>query len=143
MANTLTGLTGTIYEALDTVAREITGFAAGATIDAGVVRAAKGQTVRSEITPAVTAADITPGVTAPNDGDQVFTYLDVTLAKARYVPIRWNGEEQLALSNTFGGVPQSKRLMNQFAQAFRTLANEVEVDLFTTAYKAASRAYGT
>lgn len=143
MANTLSGLVPTIYEALDTVSRELVGFVSAATRDATMVRAAKGQVVRSPLAPAVTASDITPGVTAPNDGDQVFTYIDVSLNKARYIPIRWNGEEQLSLSAATGGITQQRLLRDQFAQAFRTLGNEVETDAFTAAYKAASRAYGT
>lgn len=143
MANTLTGLVPTIYEALDTVQRELIGFAAGATRDSGIERAAKGQTITSFLAPAVTASDITPGVTAPNDGDQVFSTINMQITKSRYVPIRWNGEEQRALAND--GVPGGSQriLRDQFAQGFRTLVNEVEVDAFTAAYKAASRAYGT
>lgn len=142
MANTLTGLIPTMYTALQQVAAEMTGIIGGAARDATMERLAKGSTVRSPIAPAVTASDITPGVTAPNDGDQVFSYVDLTLDKSRYVPIRWNGEEQLALAAP-GGPQVNIMLRNQFAQAYRALVNEVEVDLFTKAYKAASRAYGT
>jgi hypothetical protein len=143
MANTLTGLVSTLYEALDTVARELIGFAAGATRDSGIERAAKGQTIVSPVAPAATAADITPGVTAPNDGDQVFTSASLSISKSRYVPIRWNGEEQRSLATSNNGVGAQRMLRDQFAQAFRTLVNEVEVDIFTAAYKNASRAYGT
>ena len=143
MANTLTAILPTIYEGLDTVSREFVGFAAGATRDSGIERAAKGQTITSFIAPAVTAADITPGVTAPNDGDQVFGSINLTISKSRYVPIRWNGEEQRAISPANGGVGQNSILVQQFAQAFRTLVNEAETDMFMAAYKGASRAYGT
>jgi P22 coat protein - gene protein 5 len=64
----------------------------------------------------------------------------MTISKSKHVPIRWNGEDQrgMRLAGTYGGV-----LQNQFAQAFRTLTNLIEVDLFNIAYKAASRAAGT
>jgi hypothetical protein len=143
MANTLTGLVPTLYEALDTVSRELIGFAAGATRDSGIERAAKGQTISSFLAPAVTASDITPGVTAPNDGDQVFSTISLSISKSRYVPIRWNGEEQRSLATSTGAVGQNRILRDQFAQAFRTLVNEVEVDMFAAAYKGASRAFGT
>jgi len=141
MANTLTGLIPIIYAALNTVQRELIGFIPSVSRDPDVARAAKGQTVRSFVTPVATAADITPGVTAPNDGDQVMSGIDLTIDKSRYVPIRWNGEEQLSLNN--GGPGAQSVLQQQFAQGFRTLINEVEMDIALKGYKAASRAYGT
>ena len=141
-ANTLTGLIPTLYVALDTVAREFIGFIPSVARDANFSRAAKGQTITSFIAPPAVAADITPGVTAPNDGDQVFGSFPLTITKSRYVPVRWNGEEQLALAGG-NGIGQASMLTQQFVQAFRTLANEMENDMAVTAYKAASRAVGT
>ncbi|WHR58402.1 hypothetical protein [Acinetobacter haemolyticus] len=99
MANTLTGLTVTIYNALDVVSRELTGFIPAVSSDLTYNRAAKGQTVTSPVAPAATASDIVAGVTPPNDGDQVIGKVDMTITKARRVPVRWNGEEKLALDN--------------------------------------------
>lgn len=140
MANTLTGLIPTLYEALDIVSRELIGAIPAVTRDSNVARAAKGQTVNSFVVPAVTAADITPGVTAPNDGDQVIGAIPISITKSRYVPVRWNGEEQKGLNNN--GPGSRSILTNQFTQAFRTLVNEVEIDVVTAAYKGASRAFG-
>ena len=70
MANTLTGLIPSMYNALDVVSRELTGMIPAVTLDATYTRAAVGQQVTSPVTPAATATDITPGVTPPNDGDQ-------------------------------------------------------------------------
>ncbi|MDB5612033.1 MAG: hypothetical protein JWP25_8933, partial [Bradyrhizobium sp.] len=81
------------------------------------------------------------GVTAPNDGDQVIGAIPITITKSRYVPVRWNGEEQKGLNNNGPGARNI--VTNQFTQAFRTLANEVEADVVAAAYKGASRAYGT
>lgn len=139
--NTLTGLIPTLYESLDTVSRELVGMIPAVTRDSRVARAAKGQTVSSFATPAVTASDIVPGVTAPNDGDQTIGSVPITISKSRYVPIRWNGEEQRGLNE--GGAGAMLILRDQFAQAFRTLANEIEFDVATTARLAASRACGT
>lgn len=142
VANTLSGLVPTLYEALDVVSRELIGMIPAVQRDNGnFARAAKGQTVTVFITPTVTAADITPGVTAPNDGDQVLGSVSMTIGKSRYVPIRWNGEEQLGLNNNGSGFRPI--LVNQFAQAFRALGNEMENDLAARAYQAASRATGT
>ncbi|QHJ00108.1 P22 coat - protein 5 family protein [Xylophilus rhododendri] len=141
-SNTLTGLIPTLYAALDTVAREFVGFIPAVARDNQLARAAKGQQVTSFIAPPATAADVVPGVTAPNDGDQVFGAFNLTISKSRYVPVRWNGEEQLALNNG-NGVGQQAMIVQQFAQAFRTLTNEMEADMAMTAYKAASRSTGT
>ncbi|HAV4226279.1 P22 coat - protein 5 family protein [Acinetobacter nosocomialis] len=140
MANTLTGLTVTIYNALDVVSRELTGFIPAVSSDMTYNRAAKGQTVTSPVAPAATATDINPGVTPPNDGDQNIGKVDMTITKARRVPVRWNGEEKLALDNN--GASYNTILRDQFAQAMRTLANEVEADVAGLAI-GASRAVGT
>jgi len=138
-ANTLTGLIPTLYESLDVVSRELVGMIPAVVRDSKIERAAKGQTVMSYATPAVTASDITPGVTAPNDGDQTIGNIPISITKSRYVPIRWNGEEQRGMQSGPGAMTI---MADQFAQAFRTLANEVEADL-ATSYKFASRAVGT
>lgn len=139
MANTLTNLIPDLYAALAVVSREQIGMIPAVTLDPAVDRAAVGQTVRSAATPAASATDITPGVTPPSDGDQVYTNATVTISKARRVPVRWNGEEVQGV-NAGPGYLNLKQ--QAFAQAFRTLSNEVEADLCLS-YKAASRAYGT
>jgi hypothetical protein len=118
------------------------GFIPSVTRDNGnFARAAVGQTVTAFQTPTATASDITPGVTAPNDGDQVLTPFSVSITKARRVPIRWNGEETLGLNNA--GAGQAPIFVQQTMQAFRTLANEMEADLANAAIRTASRASGT
>jgi len=140
MANTITGLIPTMYNALDVVSREITGLIPAVTSDMTYERAAVGQTVRTPVAPASTASDITPAVTPPNDGDQTIGYTDMTITKARRVPIRWNGEERLGLDNN--GAQYNIIFRDQMAQAMRTLTNEVEADL-AALHIYASRAYGT
>jgi hypothetical protein len=139
MANTLTNLIPDLYEALDTVARELTGLIPAVTLDAGPARASLNSTVRSPVAPAVSATDITPGVTPPNDGDQIITNRTITINKSRRVPVRWNGEETLGINS---GPGYNMLLQDQFTQAMRTLVNEVETDL-AALYTGASRAYGT
>ena len=139
-ANTLTGLIPTIYEALDIVSREMVGMIPAVSRNSSAERAALNQVILVPITPPTTLADNTPAVTAPNTGDQTVGNVSMTISKSKHAPIRWNGEEQRGLLNagSYGGI-----LMGQFQQAFRTLINQIEVDLFTTAYQNASRAYGT
>lgn len=139
-ANTLTGLIPTLYEALDIVSREMVGMIPAVSRNSSAARAALNESILIPIAPPGTMADNTPAVTAPNTGDSTIGNVSMTITKSKHVPIRWNGEEQKGMNNagTYGGV-----LMNQFAQAFRTLGNAIEVDLATTAYQNASRAYGT
>lgn len=140
MANTLTGLVPSMYNALDVVSRELVGFIPAVTMDATYTRAAVGQQVTSPVAPVATATDITPAVTPPNDGDQTIGSTTMTITKARRVPIRWNGEERLGVDNN--GAQFNVIFRDQMAQAMRTLVNEVERDLALT-YVSASRAYGT
>lgn len=139
MANTLTDLIPTLYSALDVVSRELVGFIPAVTRNTNIERAALNQSVRVPIAPAPTLADNTPGVTAPNTGDQTIDNVEVKITKSRHAPIRWNGEEQLSLSAA-GTV--NTILQDQFTQAMRSLVNEMESDLAAN-YVSASRAYGT
>ncbi|MDM3063470.1 P22 phage major capsid protein family protein [Citrobacter sp. CK180] len=140
MANTLTGLLPDMYEALDVISREMTGFIPAVSRNSNVERAAIGQNVLVPVTTSAASADNTPGVTAPNTGDAVVDNVQVAITKSKHVPVRWNGEETKGLMNagTFSTI-QAER----FYQAMRTLVNEIENDLWLEAYKNASRAYGT
>jgi len=138
--NTLTNLVPTLYNALDVVSRELVGFIPAVSMDATYERAAVGQTVRSFVAPASTAVDITPGTVAPDAGGQTIGNVSMTISKARAVPIMWSGEEQLSLSAP--GITAERILQDQFAQAMRTLCNEVELDL-SALYTQAARASGT
>jgi hypothetical protein len=140
MANTLTNLTPDLYEALDTVSRELVGLIPAVTLNASAERAAKGQTIRSAVAPAAAAADITPAQTAPDTGDQTIGNKTLSISNSRGVAIRYNGEEQRGLNAN--GPGYQNVLRDQFAQAMRTLCNEVETDI-ADLYASASRAYGT
>lgn len=140
MANDLNGLIPTIYNALDTVSRELVGIIPAVSSDMTFERAAKGQKVKSPVTTGATATDITPDVTPPDDGDQNIGSVEMEITKARRVPVRWNGEEKRGLDNN--GASYNVILRDQFAQGMRTLVNEVEADLAALHLKA-SRAVGT
>lgn len=140
MANDLNGLIPTIYNALDTVSRELVGIIPAVSSDMTFERAAKGQKVKSPVTTGATATDIAPDVTPPDDGDQNIGSVEMEITKARRVPVRWNGEEKRGLDNN--GASYNVILRDQFAQGMRTLVNEVEADLAALHLKA-SRAVGT
>lgn len=138
-ANTITNLIPTLYEAMDVVSREMVGFIPAVSRDNNVARAALNQTVNIFVAPPIVGVNITPGVTAPDNGDAVFGNRTMTITKSRMWPVRWNGEEQKAVGHSGQG---GNAIRDQFAQAFRAAVNEVEVDLGSLHTKA-SRAYGT
>lgn len=126
--NTLTNLIPTLNVALDTVSRELVGMIPAVTHDASVARAAIGQTVYSFVAPAATAGNLAAAPLPPDDGEQTIGNISLGITKARRVPVRWQGEESMQM-NSPGGFGVKAILANQFAQAMRTLVNEIEADL--------------
>ena len=139
MGNTLNNLMPTLYAALDIVSREMVGFIPAVAVNAAPTGAAKGESITIPVTPTTQTHDITPGQKPDDNGDQEIGSVTMTISKSKYAPVRWNGEEQLGVSNsgTYNAI-----LAGQFAQAMRALANEVDADL-AALYAGASRAYGT
>lgn len=140
MANTLTGIIPTLYEALNTVSREMVGFIPAVRRDSNAERAAVNQVVRVPLGEAGALEDITPGVNPASTGDTTVGYADITITKSKAAPVRWNGEEQMAVGSngTYNQV-----LADQFTDAMRKLVNAVEVDLAAEVKVGASRGHGT
>lgn len=141
MANTLTSLIPDVYEALRVVNSERTGMLRSVNMDSSANRVALGQSVLSPVAPPATLVDITPGVTAPNTGDQVIDNTSVTIEFSKAAPFRINGEETLGLNNNGPGVLTIQQ--QQIAQAFRAIRNAQELGLCQKAAVNASRAFGT
>jgi hypothetical protein len=137
-ANTLTGLIPTIQAAADKVLREQLGFVGAVYLNPAAEQAAKDQSITYPIVPTMAASDITPGATPGDPSGSTFTTGTMTISKSRKVPFVWTGEEQASVGAQYDQIKD-----DQFAQAFRTLVNEVESDLFLAAKRGASRAYGT
>lgn len=140
MANTLTGLIPTLYEALNIVSREMTGFINAVNRDSNVERAALNETVRVPIVGGGQLEDATPAASSPNSGDQTVGYTDLAITKSKVYPIKWNGEEQKAVGQTG---TYNKILADQFAEGIRTIVNAVEDDVAVAGKIGASRAVGT
>lgn len=140
MANILTGIIPTLYEALNTVSREMSGFIPAVRRDSNAERAAVNQTVRVPIGEAGALEDISPGINPANSGDTTVGYADIVITKSKAAPVRWNGEEQRAVGSngTYNQV-----LADQFSDAMRKLVNAVEIDIAAECKIGASRAYGT
>lgn len=139
MANTLTDLIPTLYQALDTVSRETTGLISAVTVNAVSSNAAVGEVIRIPITGQNETFDIVSADEAPNNGDFELDHADITITKSKIYPIRWDAEQQLGFSNTG---TFHKVLADQIFQGMRLLVSEVERDL-AACYVSASQAYGT
>lgn len=140
MANTLTNLIPDAYAALDVVSRELVGFIPSVARDSSVDRLAKGQTVRSYVTPANTAGgNITPSMSPPAAADQTIANQAITISKERFQPFSWIGEEQYAMDT---GPGYLNIRQDQIAQSMRALVNEMETDIAVAAALGASRAAG-
>ena len=140
MANTLTGLIPTLYAAMNEVSRELVGMIPAVRRDVGAERAAVGQIVRVPMAEAGAIEDVTASQLPPDTGDTSPEYIDLSITKSRSVPIKWNGEEQLAIGSTG---TYNQILADQFSDAMRKIVNEMEFDLATEGKATASRAYGT
>ena len=139
-SNTLTSLVPTMYEALDIVSREMVGMIPAVTQNNTAERAALNQTIMVPIAPPVALIANTPGTTAPNAAGQVIGNVSMAITKSFSAQIPWTGEEQRGQINAGS---YGKLLINQFAQGFRALTNQIETDLWAVTHTNASRAYGT
>ncbi len=137
--NTITNLIPTLYAAADVVSREMVGFIPAVTRDSRIDRVALNQTVNVPVVGASTPVAITPGATAPDTGGVTPSNVAVTISNQYAVPIAWNGDEQIATSQT--GIYDSV-VTQRFAQAMRGIVNQVEADI-AALHINASRAYGT
>ncbi len=141
MANFNTGLTPLIpdiYDALNTVNRELVGFVPAVYKNSNAERVAVGENLRYPIARESNVQDTTSSMAIPEPTAQNIESDTMTITKSRTAEWGTEGEEELGLNN--GPGVQSIR-SQQIAQALRALTNEVEYDLAQTALNA-SRAYG-
>lgn len=139
-ANILTGLLPDLMAGLEVVSRELVGIIPIVTRSATMERAALHQPVTYPKGPIVRTHDNTPAMTVPEPEDHEFGVGSVTITKSKNANFGMVGEEQRAINTGIGDMSLQAMF---FAGALRTLVNEVEQDLFSAAYVAASRAWGT
>ncbi len=139
-ANTLTGLIPDLYAGMDVVSRELVGFIPSVFRNSSAERAAVNEAVTYPIVPSLASANITPAMAIPEPTDYTVGNDNIKITKSKAVAFGFVGEEQKGLNNGPGFLTLQADF---FAQALRTLVNEIETDLGTEAYQNASRAYGT
>ena len=124
MANNLNGLIPILYAALNVVSREIIGMIQAVSRDATANSAARGQVVTVPATRKRGTVDIVEGTPPAGSGND-FTSVNVTITDAVIAdPIVWTGEEQLSVGGQLNSM-----IVDQYAQAFRAVANRVETGL--------------
>lgn len=139
-ANTLTNLIPSLYAGMDVVSRELVGFIPSVTRNVSAERAAVGENVTYPISPSMASSNVTPAMTIPEPTDRTVGNGAISITKSKLVEFGFVGEEQRGLNN---GAGYNTVQADFFAQALRTLTNEIEVDLATEGALSASRAYGT
>lgn len=139
-ANTLTRLIPDLYAALNVVSRELIGAIPGVNRNTGAERAAVGQAVVWPVSPIAEGGDVTPAMAIPEPPDLVYENSTITITKSKFRAFGWTGEEQRGLNTGPGYLTLQQQ---NIAQALRSLANEMEADVFNGLAVAASRAWGT
>jgi hypothetical protein len=138
MANTITGLIQYIHDSADIVSRELVGMIPSVYLNGKADMVALNQDITYPVVPTMSAEDTTPAATPPSLGDQTVGNGTMKVTKSRTVRFYWSGDDEAAMGDTIKNMVEN----NKFAQAFRTLVNEMESDL-AALYPYASRAYGT
>lgn len=137
MANTLTGLIDYMYESADVVSRELVGMIPSVYMNSTAEQVAVNQEITYDVVPTMSAEDTTAAATPPALADTTVGTGTMKITKSRTVRFYWTGEDEAGL-----GSKKSVLENNKFAQAMRTLTNEIETDL-AGLYTSCSRAYGT
>jgi len=124
MANNLTKLMPTIFEALDTVSREMIGVIPAAFRSAKADTVSVGQIVTVPVAKPRGTQSISPGNPPTGSGND-FDNVNVKIEKMKAAdPIEWNGDEE----SSQGDLLDSEK-RDQITQAMRALANEIEADI--------------
>jgi len=134
--NTLTGLIQYIYDSVDVVSNEPTGMIGAVSTSNKAEQAALNQEISYDITAVGVARNITPAATPPALDTATVAAGTMKLTKSRSVPFHWTGDDEARVGQEAKNGIQN----NKFAQAFRTLRNEIEADLAALGLYA-SRAY--
>lgn len=142
MANVLSNLAADIYKAADMVGRELVGVIPSITINGdATTRAAKGDTIRSFATRAVTVnSSFAPAMTIPEGTDQTVDSKTMTVDTYASVQIPWTGEDMKHVNNGSGF---ETIYGDQIKQAMRAITNTIESAVWTAGRAGASRATGT
>jgi hypothetical protein len=129
------------YAALDVVSREFIGMIPSVSRDSTADMVARNQKLTFPVTSKRSTIEIAPGV-EPTYTEKDFNTVDVVIDHiVTATPIKWNGEEYRAVGGQYPSM-----IMDQYTQAMRAIANEIEAALCLEAVMGAigsGNVYGT
>jgi hypothetical protein len=140
MANDLSTLAPTLYQAAKEVAAEPFGIIDSISADFADNPVAVGDTVDVPVAPVRVAKDFTPGNVSTTGDDAAAADIPVEITKSRKVDWHLTGEQIRSLEN---GNTRADWIRQLIAQGMRTLRNEAEADCGTAAKNGAGRGFGT
>lgn len=140
MANSFTNILPVLTKAAQVVSRESVGMLRSVNLDASPQGVNLGATINLPKAPAASSTTWTPAVN-PTTADTTATGVQLSLTLAKEVPWHVTAEQASAMNK--GDATAMRWFELQASQAFRTLANTIELYLWGLARLGSSRAIGT
>ena len=139
MPNVLTKMIPDLYQALDVVSRELTGFIPSVARNSNAERAAVDEAVIVPVSVPHALVDTAPSMTIPEPSDFSTDNVAIKITKSKSYSFGLNGEEYRGLEN---GVGANSILQGNIQQGLRVLCNEIEQDIAAEA-ALGGHVYGT
>ncbi len=140
MANILNPFIPEMYQALEEVSRELTGFLPSVNRNASAARAAIGEPIRVPISVPHAVKDTVVSMAMNEPDDFRLDNETILITKSRSYEFGLTGEEYRGLQN---GISVNNVITGQIKQGIRMLANEMNADVAAEAAVNASKAVGT
>lgn len=140
MSNTLTKMIPDLYQALDVVSRELTGFIPSVARNSSAERAALNEDIIVPVSVAHSLVDVAPAMAVPEPSDFSVDNVAIKITKSKSYSFGLTGEEYRGLEN---GVGASSILQGNIEQGLRVLCNQIEEDVAVEAANGAGAVYGT
>ena len=140
MANILTKMIPDLYQALDVVSRELTGFAPSVARNSSAERAALNEDIIVPVSVPHSLVDVAPAMAVPEPSDFSVDNVAIKITKSKSYSFGLTGEEYRGLDN---GVGANSILQGNIQQGLRVLCNQIEQDIAVEAANGAGHVYGT
>jgi hypothetical protein len=140
MGNILTKMIPDLYQALDVVSRELTGFAPSVARNSSAERAAVNEDIIVPVSVPHSLVDVAPAMAVPEPSDFSVDNVAIKITKSKSYSFGLTGEEYRGLDN---GVGANSILQGNIQQGLRVLCNQIEEDIAVEAANGAGHVYGT
>lgn len=140
MSNVLTKMIPDLYQALDVVSRELTGFIPSVARNSNAERAAVNEDIIVPVSVPHSLVDVAPSMTVPEPSEFAVDNVAIKITKSKSYSFGLTGEEYRGLEN---GVGANSILQGNIQQGLRVLCNQIEQDIAIEAANGAGHVYGT